>query len=116
MNVPMNCVGNVILQPENAKYFDGVSFGGYAPPINFALRKLTQTKKQWFVKRKTITDTNDSKCTEFNTITKNSKYVMTDCKALITPQWYVVPIVPNLALHTNIVMQSAIIHSINTRN
>jgi len=39
---------------------------------------------------------------------------MTDCKALITPQWYVVLIVSNLALYTNIIMQSAIIHFINT--
>ena len=64
MNVPMNCVGNVIYWPEITKYFDGVSTGGYSPPINFTRKKLTQTKKQWFVKCKTITDTNNSKCTE----------------------------------------------------
>jgi len=41
MNVPMNCVGNVIYWPEITKYFDGVSTGGYSPPINFTRKKLT---------------------------------------------------------------------------
>jgi len=51
-----------------------------------------------------------------STITKNSKYVMTGCKVMITPQWYVVLNVSNLALYTNIIMQSATIHFINTGN
>jgi hypothetical protein len=53
---------------------------------------------------------------QVRTFTKNRKRVMTYCKALIKSQWYVVLIVYNLALFTNIIMTIATIHFINTVN